>query len=374
MKIAWVVFRKELTELIRDRRTLWMTILLPILTIPALILFIDSQQNSLAESQKEAISVAVAKNTDLSFQSRLKEIPNLKIKPVSNPEETLREGEVRLFLEEEKGGQISIWANPGDTKSMMAFETLGQQLDQINQNTYEQKYGNQIPPDTLFQWELKEIEAKDNKNVQTLFFLIAMLLIMIPLTGGMPAAIDAVAGEKERGTLFPLNMVPVPSHKLLTGKLLTVFILGFVSTLLAIVSMGVAYSRVNPEIAESLRAIFFSANAAFWMVLCLLHILLLAVLELIVSTFAKSFKEANSYFTPLFFGALVPVYVLMGTMPYELNMTHFLLPIVSFTASLKELLAGQVVMPHLAGAITSTLIYVVIGIGFMNHFYKQQRI
>ena len=183
-----------------------------------------------------------------------------------------------------------------------------------------------------------EVSSSQARLAQLLSFL-PLLLVIAGLVGGMQIAIDSTAGERERGSLEPLLLNPVPRWVIAGGKWLAASALGCASV---VVSMLITVNVLRRIPWHDLGIRFRVTDAELFSLLLLLLPLavLLAAVVLYASTFARSFKEAQGYMGMLM---LVPMLPGMLATVYPLSRRPWLapVPVLGQYALASDALAGQ---------------------------------
>src|SRR5690606_34453442 len=127
--------------------------------------------------------------------------------------------------------------------------------------------------------------------------------------GAMYPAIDLAAGEKERGTLMTLLLVPTPRWRLVLGKLLVIFTTGVVAALLSLLGIGGLMARQGGALDVALGEVRAAVGVRVLMLMFLMLVptaIIFASLLLSISVYAKSFKEAQNYIAPVNLSILLP--------------------------------------------------------------------
>jgi sodium transport system permease protein len=199
--------------------------------------------------------------------------------------------------------------------------------------------------------------------------MLPYLVILMCLTGAMYPAMDLTAGEKERGTMETILTSRVSRTHLVLGKFLLVLTASIATALLAVTSMGVSSVAAARMFATTLPAgakaqfklsINPSALAAVFMLIVPVAVLFSATL-LAVSLFAKSYKEAQSYISPLMIVVIVPA--VASLMPgVELNARLALVPILNVSLVSKEIFTGTYHWNFIAAAFLSSCLYAAVAL------------
>jgi sodium transport system permease protein len=194
-------------------------------------------------------------------------------------------------------------------------------------------------------------------GVSMMALLLPFLLVVASAVSAMPSAADLAAGEKERKTLAPLLAAGAKRSHLVTGKLLAVTLLGVVGT--AAFIAGVALSQyVAPGLfvgnAPELSA---DSGVAGLLLLAFLLSVFFASVELLVSLFADSPKEAQTYLLPILIVALGAGYVASTLDPLLMPDYIVHIPVVNLAAMVKLLVLGLASDIDLITVILWTLFY-----------------
>lgn len=305
MNAIIAIFRKELTDAMRDRRTLLMVLCSALLFVP-LLLVIFSEVMSQVEAQEDKRTVLAVniKQAPRLENFILRQGYQIKDAPIDY-EEKLRSKELLqpvLIVSE------NFETNLSQTKKVsleIAFDTSSQQAEfgvrplKKLLNSYTQEISvtglmmRGISPEILQLVDVKErhLNRQDERKV-TVTGMLPFALIMAIVIGGMFAAIDTTAGERERGSLEPLMMNPVNGWQLAVGKWGAVATISMLVALLTVLSFFPSQWLVRND---ALRAEFqFGVTDAVSFLLVLLPLAAaISALQVAISLTCKSFKEAQ---------------------------------------------------------------------------------
>lgn len=384
---VWLVFRKECIDILRDRKTWIGAFVIPILVIPLLFFLISHSMSSVEEEARSDIPLAVEGNADHSLLAMLLNQPGTRLVPVEDGRAALQQGAVRVVLQipadldqrlaAGSTAQLRLWYDPSNQKSVYARDVVQQVIDSYAQQVVAERLQTVgLSPESIHPIEtVVESAASDDRVTGSMLSMIIPLVLVLSLaTGGMPAATDLVAGEKERGTLEALIAAPVSASSLLTAKLLAVMLMSGVSSLASLISLAGVLSLVPLGMAEANFSLgfFTPATIALLLVMLLLLAAMFAGLELAISTMAKSFKEAQTYMTPVALVAMVPAYMLMPLNPTDIPLLYYLLPVFNGMAIFKEVFYGAVVWQHALLVVASSLVYVVLAVALAARLFQKE--
>ena len=242
MRATWIVYRKEVIEILRDRRTL-MAIGLAALATP-IVLGIISQVATRTATQ--AYTVGYSGDIPAGL-GELLAATNLKLVPAADPA-TAAKQQVDLGVAF-KSGEIDEYYDPSRQSAQIADVRLQTVLGEYNAAKAAAALQSKgVDPGILTPVRLvghplsSPVRAASNAFLS--FFLPYILITMI-LTGGFSAALDSTAGERERRTLESLLLTPAPRSRILLGKIAAVTTISLIAAVAAIVSMFVALSRIS---------------------------------------------------------------------------------------------------------------------------------
>jgi sodium transport system permease protein len=344
MGSAWVVYKKEIREILRDRRTL-IAIALATLVAP-LSLGIISQVSLQTAIQTYTIGYSGDIPTGLDVLLRS---TGLKLQPVADPRAAAQK-QVDLglaFLP----GEVDEYYDPNRQSAVLVDIRLQSALAQYNAAKAAaalQQRGVDpgiLTPIRLLARPLSS-PAQAASNGFLSFFLPYILITMI-LTGGFSAALDSSAGERERKTLESLLLTPAPRSRVLLGKIGAVTTVSLAAAIAAIGSMLFALSRIS--LAGSSFHVNLGLTATAVMIwLALLLAVSFSSLTLALGTLAKSFRQGQAYVTPLYFITIFPAAIALFIPDFNPNLAYYLIPILNAVLVLRDaILHSQVDWAHL---------------------------
>jgi sodium transport system permease protein len=183
--------------------------------------------------------------------------------------------------------------------------------------------------------------------------MIPLFVVFAAFMGGMNVAIDAMAGERERGSLEPLLINPVHRGAVVVGKWLTTVVLACAAVLVCLAAFLVVVNRVPlQDLGVKAR---FDLPAVLGMLAAVVPLTFFASAgQMLVSTYARSFKEAQTYIQLLLLLPMIPGMVL-ALSPVQSQTWMFAIPVFSQQLLVGEVLRGQAVgvLPFVLGTLGS---------------------
>ncbi len=379
----WIVFKKEVKDIIRDKKTVITSIVVPMILIPAMNILMGGGVQSLQKGITENVTIALAKDSNTPEAAKLvKEKiiasnPNIKLIQADDPVASIKNEGVRIVLEFEKDYssklaagktfEIKLLYDKSKTKSEGAVGIVSEAIRNFNRNVVQERIAALgLDPDILEPAKIVENNVADPKqggNMVMMMTLPLMIGLLVAL-GGIPAATDLVAGEKERNTFEPLLTTKPDRASLLIGKYLTVTLFSMVSVAAIVAGMVIGYA-INPNsltMGSGGQIGGFNIPPLAGVLSIIITIALgmtFTGIQIALSTYARSFKEAQTYMSFLIFAAMIPGYATMFMQPNDIQMYMYLLPVLNTIAAFKMLLGGLINYLNLLLALGSSILYVV---------------
>jgi sodium transport system permease protein len=374
-----VVYRKELREALRDRRTLISSLLVPLIIFPLLTAGLGAVISALVGKAKEEVPAVVILGGDDSpgILAELRGSSKIKIVPTQpNWKDQIVNKEVRAAVEIPAGFQdavarqepatLLIHNYEGDLKSSIATDNVQKSLEKYRDRiVHDNLSARSVPDSALKPFEIKEHNVAPPEKVGGAAFggVIGYMVILLCLVGSMYPAMDLTAGEKERGTMETILSSPISRVDLVFGKFFLVLTTALVTAGLSVTSMGVsfavlehlhAFDKAGEDAAQMQLHIGLTTVLSIFIMVLPIAVLFAAGL-MTVALFAKSYKEAQSYISPLMFVVIIPAVAAM--LPIDLDAKLALVPILNASLLCKELVTGTYHWNFIAIIFLSTCVY-----------------
>jgi sodium transport system permease protein len=355
MRAGWIVYRKELLEILRDRRTL-IAIGLAALATPT-VLTVVSQVSTRTATQSYTVGYSGEIPTGLDILLRA---TGLKMLAVADPATAAKEQvDVGVAF---RPGEIDEYYDPSRQSAQIAdvrIQTILGQYDAAQAAAALQSKG--IDPGILTPIRLvphplsSPVQAASNAFLS--FFLPYILITMI-LTGGFSAALDSSAGERERRTLESLLLTPASRSRVLLGKIAAITTISLVAAVAAIGSMFIALTQLSvPEPGGAAGHITLSPAAVPVMVwLALLIAISFSALTLALGTLAKSFRQGQAYVTPLYFITILPASLILFIPDFNPTLAYYVIPILNAVLVLRDAIVHNAIAWPALGVTTVSLV------------------
>ena len=395
-----LIYLRELKDQLRDRRTLFTILVLPLILYPLLGMtflnvtqflkehptrvwvigaknlpsdtpLFDGEKFALGlcpETQARLLQLFVAderpENSDLRELAR-KKIEGGEYDAVVNFPPTFAEELARFRQElanrqaagsdsEEKPAEVpmpEIYVNTAADKSRMAYERVDAVLMRWREAiAHENLRRSHVPVIATRPFEVKitELAEEEVKRAAVWSKILPFVVLIWALTGAFYPAVDLCAGEKERGTLETLLTSPARRSEIVAGKLLTVMTFSMATSLLNLASMGLTGTFILAQMS-GMHGMPASMSigpppwfAFAWLIVALIPCsALFSALSLAIAAFAKSSKEGQYYLMPLLLVSL-PLMMLPLLPAAELDLGMSFIPITGVLLLLRAIIEGQV--------------------------------
>ena len=368
VKIAGAIYQKEMLEILRDRRTLISMVVVPLFAMPLLFgamgKFIQSRE---MEARGEAVTVGVESEASIGASAALVvKTVGFQLVAKRDLRAAVENKEVAAALDRSTapgGGPVyRVYVDKTRQASAIAGEKLRAALDGLKDSTIRSSLrGSGVSEAILSPFTIENVNVASEKKMGG-FLLgssLGYIVILLMFTGALYPAIDTAAGEKERRTLEALLCSPAPRNDIVLGKVLACATASFLTAVLAMASM--VYSYRNTAFAAllgpSTRFDLLDPRTFSLVLISVLPVAILAAsLMVAVSFFAKSYKEGQSYLTPLLMVVVFPA--VLGMLPgMELTPKLALIPIFNVCQIVKEIFLGSFSMTAFAIACGANLVY-----------------
>ncbi|PTY00661.1 ABC transporter permease [Opitutus sp. ER46] len=368
-KNIFTVFGKELRDMLRDRRTLMSMIVVPMLLMPGLTLAAALVAGKVIKQARAATPTVMIVGGEDSPGLRAALAENKKIKIVATTadwKQRIADKQVRAAVEIPAGFDAALAAGTpttlkifnydGEMRSSFAVGELRRYLQDYRERVVVTRLGERgLPPELVKPFELKTENVAPPEKVggNAIGGMIPYFFLLLAFTGAMYPAMDLTAGEKERGTMETILCSPVARIDLVLGKFLMVLAASLATVVCSVISTFVTLLIAGSLMSGAGAATAAKAGAASGMTMpaidpvglmaAVAMVLPMAVLfaagQFALSLFAKSFKEAQSYVSPLIVVIILPAVI--GMLPgVELNTRLALVPILNVSLVSKELVSG----------------------------------
>lgn len=378
-----VVYNKERTDMLRDRRTLFNMLLFPLVMFPVITVGFNKLAGTVRDKarQEAAHIMVLGAEHAPELNGKLRASEKFVIVPFAPDfKQQISGKKLRAAVEFSPGFEqalrdvggpapsVTLYYYDTEIRSEMAVRSVEEIVGKYRTDTVQGRIaGHGLPATALTPVLTKEQNVASAEKVTAVRIgaIIPYFIILFCLLGALHPAMDMTAGEKERGTLETILASAISRGELVMGKFLFVLTTSLTSAVLSLVSYSVTLKYAPGAAAQGLPQGFsphFSLQAVLMVFLMVLPLAVLFSAALVaISLLARSYKEAQSYTGPIMILAIIPavISILPGI---ELNAMLALIPILNVSLVSKELLSGSLPWASIAVVFLSTSFYAAVAL------------
>ena len=379
MRDLFIIIKKELTELLRDKKTIINSIVLPTLLIPILMFGGIKVSQMIQESNQQ-------KKVKLGLVNAPDDFMKLVINDTLNTITTY-DGTQDFKALINDGNIQSALVFPKDWQTKMDSLTVAEVLvhrngtkDNVNGRvsklieTYTSQLKEkrisqlQIPVEKMTPMIKTYVEVGEQKELigKRVGGFIPYIFILTLWGGCLLAAIDLVTGEKERKTIETTLSLPVSKFSVLMGKAVVASLLGFIPALLNLTGLIIGLNFIDdiPETFKVALTEMLNPQSIIMILLLLIPFsLFLAGLIISLVAGASTFKEAQSKASPIIILIIIPL--VMALMPgIEFTWATVFIPVLNIGLGVKEIMAGTINIGMYIAMLVSLVTFAIAAIYF----------
>ncbi len=355
------IFLKELKDTLRDKRTLMMMIVIPVLIFPIILYITAGISNSFEkEAATKSIKIGFIGDAESAviqeFMHMPKNLGKFDLEPYADQttlEKDVKNDSLQMglivpndYLENERSMKPVKCTVIYNATDLGISDRAEKYMELVEKNSEKKRYKALELDEEKLQpivTEYKNIASKKEMIGKLAGGILPYVFIAFGFIGCMYPAIDLFTGEKERGTIETLLTTPVSRIQILIGKMAVVVLSGLLAATSALVGLFFAIKVMslegNAQIMDIVQSILTPGFVLMLFFLLFPLTVFFAGIMVPIAVYAKSFKEAQSIITPLNIAMVLPAMV--GLFPgIELNIVTACIPVVNIVLSTKELIAG----------------------------------
>lgn len=392
------ICRKELARVFKDKKMIFSVFLLPVLIMVGIMTLVSSLSTSAQNDVEAHNSIVYVQNAPDGFEDFLrssdKECEIIQMSDRAGTEDMIRDGNADLLIEfpegfmdavtEYKAGdavpQIKTYYNPSEDYSRAAYDAISSGVLENYRETLLADRVEDMAGLTVFTVNSDNpdmvIQDEEKAGGKILGMMLPYFITILLFAGAMGIGTDMVAGEKERGTMASLLVSPIKRSSIVLGKVFSLMIISGVSSVVYVGAMVAFMPQMMGGMGGSDLGVNLSLNPAQIGMLAALLIaiaFMYSAIIVLVSVFAKTVKEANSYIMPVYMLVLVLGITTMFTTktPQE---WLYAVPIYNTSLTLQGILTQEVTMMQYGLTLGVTLILGAVLIGVIAKAFESEKV
>jgi len=401
MKSAGQIIRKEIQRVFSDRKLIFSLFILPAILVIGIYYIMGQMQTVMMEDINAHQSIIYIQNAPEGFsdfvdQSGLSgDITYLgKEEKVQSIKDGILRGDIDLlvvfeddFLEKiSQTEEIVVpevktyYNNSEDYSNTARGNFVGGVLNLYKEQLLTQRFGD-LKMVSVFDIDRDYASSilVDNKKASGKAFgmILPYFLTMMLFAGAMGLGVDAITGEKERGTMASMLLTPVKREEIVIGKIVSISILSCLSALVYVLSMVVALPLMLKTMVGDVEGLTISFSVS--QVLMLLGIVLTLVyfyvaLIALASVLAKNTKEASTYVSPMYIVVIVAGMITMFTGNTTPDTVMYAIPVYGSALSIQGILTGELTLIQFAFTILGSVLVSGVLTGCITKAFNSERV
>lgn len=378
MKSVWTIVKKEFSRFFKDKRMI-ITILLPGVLIFVLYSIMGTVMEGITSVDDEYKPTVYAVNMPASLQAAFGTVFELTLDDGTGDVEAAKQ-EVKdekrdaviifpdnfsdvLLGNRVENSEIRIFYNSANSTSTAAYSILGAVMEEFKKPLFEINSS----ADEKF-----DLASEKDIAVQIFSMVVPMLMFSLLASACVAVAPEAIAGEKERGTMATMLITPIKRWQLALGKILSLSVFALLSGLSSFIGVILSLPKLMAGVSV---AVPYGVGDYFMIFGLIISIVLVIIAAFsVLSCLAKSVKEAGSYISPLMI-----VIILLGVVSMFFTTTTppvglFAIPLLGSALAISGIMAMSVTPLAIVLSIISNFVCAVALIVLLAFMFKSERI
>lgn len=385
MKDVFTIMKKELVRFLTDKRML-LTLFMPGVLIYVMYSLMGTAMSNMFETDDTHTPVVFTVNASDSLNTLLDSI-GAAVMPVTDIEEAKKcitdgTADTLIVLSENfdtlvqnydvslgKAPDVQIFYNSAAQNSSAVYSTVLAAFD-----AYEGAMVNKF--DINFDAEI-QYDLASEEDIAAMFYssLMPMLLLMLAFTGSAAVAPEAIAGEKERGTMATMLITPVSRTKIALGKIFALSIIAIVSGASSVIGTLLAMPKLMAGSGADFSSVYALGDYVMISFVILTSVVLIITVMSILSTYAKTTKEAQMLSTPIMMVAIaVGVLSMLGTSGGENSLITYAIPLYNSCLCIGEIFSLSANSTFVIISGVSNLLYAAIGVFILTKMFDSEKV
>lgn len=383
------IMKKELARFFGDKRLVFSSVILPGVLIYVMYTFMGSAMTNMYTVDEDYEYKVTAVNMPASIgpmfenaQFDVKEITEDEIEKnktaITDKKEDLcmvfpADFETDVMMYDSASGetapQVEIYYNSAETTSQTSYRIAIEMMDAYESGMINKFDVNGGEPDAF------DLATDEDTTASIFSSMLPMLLMIFLFTGCMGVAPDAIAGEKERGTMATLLVTPTKRSQIAMGKIIALSIIALLSGLSSTLGTLLSLPKLMAGAEEGMNASVYGPYEYVLLLLVILSTVLLLVAGIsIISAFAKTIKEAQTMIMPLMMIVMFIGITAMFGNGAATELVKYFIPLYNSVQCMMAIFSFEIVPLNIVITVLSNLVCTGIGIFALTKMFNSERI
>lgn len=365
------VYRKEITDALRDGRSVFAIFIFPFILYPAMIGFTGWIQNKNAEEAKGlTLRIGMVGEAQLpGLADSLRAVPGVETVSLAARPANLEAAKLDAVLDVPQGinervaagdsARVQLIYKESDNRSSQAADRLAPLLDEVRRTltvAWARSLGANAQAPPAFVVEKKDISSKDEMGRFFAALLIPYLLVFLTAAGSMHMAVDTTTGEKERSTLETLLATAATRAELVLGKTMAVLTASVAGALMGITGLFLTFNVIGPMMGaaqrQSMQFAVTPDKAGLLLVTMIPAAIFISATLVAIGCFARGMREGQAYASYFY---MATIFLGLGSFGQQTPPTQrFFIPVLNTALLQREILTDTVNSMHAVTAVGTT--------------------
>lgn len=384
------ILNKELTRVFKDKKLIFSLFIMPGLIIMVMYSMMGKLANNMMSDIEEHVPTVYMQNApeDLKqiisatgYKANIKDVEASD--DIDSLKSKIKNGDVDLLVVFDQGfnDAINTYQNAGDTipevktffnssedYSSSARDTfVNSVLSTYQKGLLEKRIGNMEQLQVFYiDKNPKASDIVDDRKADSkmISMLLPLLINIMLFSGAMGLGVDAITGEKERGTLSSMLLSPIKRSHIVVGKLVSLGILSTISAVIYTIFTIIGIGQLSGGLGESQSGGLGSlGNISFtpleiiqFSIMLIIVVYLYVAFIALVAVYARTAKEASTYSMPLMILVMLGSIMTMFSGGTEKGIELFAIPIYNTAVSMQNVFNGELTMAQFGLTVGTTVV------------------
>ena len=406
MKGSLIIIRKELRRVFKDKKLIFSMFILPAILVIGIYslmgVLIGSMQKDIEEHTAityfvnptdELNSLINDQNYDFGKHAEINRLSEAEYASRKDEiEKEMLDGNVQLIVVLDKDfsakvsdygadaaiPNIKVFYNSAEQYSTQAYGNFSIILSAYRQNLLVNRLGS-AQALTVFNQDDQIIVKEEKANSQFISMMLPYLITMMLFAGAMGIGVDAIAGEKERGTMASMLLSPIKRNEIVIGKLVSMALLSGLSSLVYSVAMIIAMPMMNKaggnaDMSGFGGLSFSPLQAIQLLVIMLVMVFLYVSIISLLAVIAKDVKTASTYISPIYIVVIVAGMLTMFNSGKEHPIYHYMIPVYGNALAIGDLCGNELTMTNFVACLLGSFVVALILIAGITKAFNSEKI
>lgn len=392
------IIKKELNRVFGDKKLIFSLFILPVALMVGMCFLMGNLMESMESDVADHISTVYIQdapeglqtvidstgfNAQITYLTSADDTESIKQQIIDGDKDLLVvfDAEFMSLIQNYKDGssipEVRTYYNPSEEYSSTARTNfVATVLEPMKQSLLTNRIGN-LDQIIIFNID-SDIEASQIMDTQkasgkAIGMMLPYFISILLFSGVMSIAVDAITGEKERGTLASMLVSPVKRSQIVTGKIVSIAILSSISAIIAAVGMVFALPSMMGDTEGKIKLVLSPTQIIQLIVIMLSLVFLYVTLVVIVSVYAKTIKEASTYSTPLYILVIVAGMVTMFSGNTKPETAMFAIPVYGSSLCIQNIMSGELLTSQFLASVLGTVVLtVILTVGIVKAFNSEK--